>query len=334
MGIVALGAVRSFKEATPGTPNTSTAIWMGQYTAEWGEEVVVEQPNFQDGNISAGQEAVINGRMATLTKRGALTFEDFVFPLSAGIKAGVTGGAGDGGTPAMYAWAFAPTLTGTMDTLQTYTLECGDDVLIEEMSYAFCRDFSISAQIQQITEITENWVGRQLTSASFSGSLSNRTVNLVAGQKWVPYIDATGGTIGTTAYAGCFRGFTFNSGPLAAPFHCLNGNLYFDTYKRQELKPELRLTLTVDSSLAALRTAWRAGTRQLIRLRNIGGIIHDAVTYRVDIEMSGHITSMGPIGGQSEEGVYTEEVVITGAYDPTWGATMKFALQNAVATIP
>jgi len=338
----AFGKVQRGAESVAGTAVAATARLMGEYTAEWDDQTVIDLQETMRGDLNAyhigDDEKLAVAAVAKLD--GTLLFEDFVYWLLGGVAGNVTPTA-DSGTPTpAQTWVFEHNQNAPdpITPAGVATYEFGDDTLCEEMEYGLVRNFEFFWGVQERTKLTVNLFGRQLSPSAFTVLASpQRDVEGVAGQAWKVFLDDVGGTIGTTEYPGCLRGGTFSSGDLWLPFHCANGQLYFKTHIRPKLKPQVKLKVAVDSSLAAYRAKFRAKTRQLVRLENTGSEIHAGATpasKKITLDMAGVITGISAIGSAVEEQVYTEELTLMGAYDPTWGHMWKTTVVNALSAMP
>src|SRR6185503_16784321 len=92
-------------------------------------------------------------------------------------------------------WTHTPSLTAA-NTPDCKTLEFGDDTQEYEAEYVFAKNLELSGSLDQAIKVSADLVGRQLTAASFTGSLSDRTVESALAQKAKLYMDDSGGTIG------------------------------------------------------------------------------------------------------------------------------------------
>lgn len=200
-----------------------------------------------------------------------MTYEQVAHIFEAGVKTATPTGTGP--YVRTYNYPFGGT---TVNTIKTYTIEAGSSIVGEdvyEMEYAFVESFELSGSFGESWNMSSNWIGRQMSEASFTSSLSLATVNECLFPHTKLYIDASGGTIGTTQATGVLMSASVNvtTGIQIVPVG--DGNLYFAAHKWTQ--PEITYSLTLeleDSSVVAdQRDAYRADSVQLFRLNITDG---------------------------------------------------------------
>jgi hypothetical protein len=333
MGLRQLARVQSALEVTPGTPvPTATSKWMGVYTATWHEERTKDSPEEIRQSLARYFRATTLSVMGSVDLEQTCTFEELPYVLGAGVKGGVSG-VTDGGSPPGYAYAYTPTLTA-VDTPNTYTLQVGDDTQAYLMEYSFVRNFELSFAVRERSRLRSSWVGRQLTTGSFTGALGDRTIEDAFGQGWLAYIDNQGGSIGATQYAGCIVNGTWRLPQSFIPHNCIDGTNTFTRHQMVSLAPELELTIELDSTANSTRAAYTSDTHKLIRLRNSGTIIHGSVHKRITIDGAYQITDWGAVGGSDQDGVQTLRLTARGEYDSSASLLFSIEVVNAVSALP
>ena len=183
-GLKALRRIQLGQESVDGTPVVATAIWRGLGTIQDTREVVF--PEEDVGFVSPID------RSYTPKLEGALamdpieaTFEQLPYILTAGVKDITTGLADGPGTDLIYAYTFSTT---AKNTIQIFTLEGGDDTQAEEFNYCFVTDFKLEGEAFAAWMMSANWVGREVTPTTFTGSISIPTVEEILFSKTKLYI--------------------------------------------------------------------------------------------------------------------------------------------------
>lgn len=324
---MALGAIQFGVESVPGTAVPATAILEDVGSAEWGDDLVVDQPELLDGTYALHSNGTTLGKIGRLALRGGiLDFEQLPFFLANSIKSLTP--SGDAGTPIAYTWLAEPTLTAD-DTPKAATFEAKNDTLVEEMEYGITERFRIGVSGPRArTDFEADIFGRQWTATTLTAALSHVATEAVKGTAWLLKLDDSGGTIGTTAYAGCLKGFQFDSGLLRAPYECLANSEVFTGIARPKMEPSLTVRVAVDATLADVMADWRAGTRQLIELSAEGSTIHAAVKKKVRIQMAGRITAMSRVGATMEQEQWIREITFMGERDTAWGKLFGIQVIN------
>lgn len=337
MGLKTLGRLQWGLEATAGTATTSPVRAMGLTGVTWHENNNVDMPVELRASMAQHHRGDILSKQADIAVEGYLSFQDAPFLFAAAVKAGTAGVSDSGSANPAYLYTYDPTLSAPDDP-STFTFEVGDDTQAYETAYGFATNLEISAAIKEWTRFTTDLVGRVLSATTFTSS-SNRECEYAKGQNWAIYVDATGGTVGTTQYSGCITGFTWRLPESYMPHHCLDGNLYFSRHEQTPLAPELTFTVELDAlAISSLRAAHTNGTRQLIRLKNVGSQIHvstPAATANHYIQIDGayRITDWGPVGGADNDGVQTVQVTCIGEYDVTWGKLFQIQVNTDRANL-
>lgn len=200
-----------------------------------------------------------------------LTYEQVAHIFEAGVKTATPSGTGP------YVRAYAYPYTGTtVNTIKTYTIETGSATVAEdqyEAGYAFVESFELSGSFGEAWVMSSNWVARQMVQESRTAALSLVTVNEALFPHTKLYIDASGGTIGTTQMSGVLMSASVNvtTGLMIVPVG--DGNLYYASHKWTQ--PDITFSLTLEledgSIVADQRDSYRADDVLLFRLNITDG---------------------------------------------------------------
>lgn len=314
------------RESTAGTAVAATSIWRGPAT-DIADESKHEFAEEDVGILLPTDREYVPQKAAKLAMpETELTFEQILHILEAGIKVATPTGTG----PYVYTYTF-PTST-TPNTIKTYTLETGNAVGgdVNEMEYSFVDEFSLSGAAGEAWKMSANWVGRQKSTSTFTGALSMVTVEEALFSKTSLYIDATAGTVGTTAKNGVLTAAGIQVKTGVVPVWTADGNLYF--YKHKFTRPEVTwnytLELESDSGIvAAERAAWVAKTLRLIQLKIVG-----ASTSEIKINLAGKYTGFGEY--QNSDGNTVIEASGVAKYSSADSLFASIIVTNSVATVP
>lgn len=256
------------RESTAGTAVAATTIWRGPFSMieDARERTIVEE---QIGNFVSNErsyDSLISARWSQPAT--PLTYEQVCHILEAGVKTATPTGTGAVKTR-VYNYPFSGT---TVNTIRTYTIETGSATVASdqyEMEMAFVEDFEFAGAFGEAWTMQSNWLGRQMTQASFTTALTAPTVNDCLFNHTRLFIDASGGGIGTTEKAGVLTAANINvrTGLMQVPVG--DGQLYSLDYKWTQ--PEITFSITMeleDSSIVAVeRGIYRSNGTRLIRLR-------------------------------------------------------------------
>jgi len=330
-GVRALRKIQLGVESAKGTAVAATALWRGQGVIEDQTEVMFPEEDI--GYLSGIDRSYIPRNMAAITfEQTPATFEQLGYILDAGVKtvSGVQDGAG---TDYVYTYTFPTT---AVNSIKTYTIEGGDDQQAEEMEYAFVKSFTLAGAAGEAWTVTADWLGRQVSTTSFTGSISVPTVEEILFQKGKLYIDAIGGTIGSTQ-----KSNTLLKAELAVTtgwqeYFTADGNLYFTAHK--STKPEVVLTLTFehDGTSVAEKANWLAETARLIRILVEGSTVATpGTTYSnktLIIDLAGKWERFEKLDEQDGNDIVAGR--FRSAYDPTSASFAEIAIVNELSALP
>jgi len=177
------------------------------------------------------------------------------------------------------------------------------------MEYSFVQEFTLSGAVGEALKMSATWVGRQVSTSSFTGALSIPTVEEILFQKGVLYIDDTGGSIGDGLVSNSLIAMSLNVTTGFVPLFAADGELYFSVHKQVAPEVTLDLTFEHDATAVAAKVDWRAETTQLIRLLFQGTALETAgttYTYKtLNIDLAGKWKMIDAIGDQDGNDVVT-----------------------------
>lgn len=343
MGLKALSKIQLGQEGagTPGTPVAADTIWRGPFAG------------LKDARNTEPIEEDLGVAMKSSRKFASQLLAEFSFPtcpltpeqcvhvFEAGIKQ-VNTGVGDGVGSSGYVYSY-PFGLASVNDISTYTIETGDDVEAEEAEYMFCTAFTISGVKGQPIEISSDWMGRQVSSSSFTGGLSVPTVSEIAAINSTLYIDDPGGSMGNTAIsAGNIMEFTLSvTTGRTALFTADSGNLYFveEYFDIDAVEATLELKWLHKAAVLAEKTAWRANTNRLVQIDCLGDAYGTAGTgtdlngYKgLRIQFPGSYNEFSAVEHDAGQSIVT--ATLTGGYETVSGEVLTIKVYNELAAVP
>lgn len=273
-GVRPLRKLQLARETTAGTLAAATTVWRGKGTIENGQEVQFDEEDV--GLLTPTDRSHTNFKEAHLTMdKVTATFEQIAHLFEASLKQVGTGAADGSGSGKIYSY---PIPTSAIPTLQTYTIEGGDNQQAEVMEYAFVQKFTIGGEAKKAITMEADWFGRQVAKQAFTGAVAIPAVEAMAFQLTKFYADAASSTFGNTQKTPTLLAWdvTYNSG-IEAVFTD-GGNLYFSFTKMVQPTAELNLTFEHDTNAIAQKDNWIAETPQLLRLLVEGSALTTAGT--------------------------------------------------------
>jgi hypothetical protein len=251
------------RESTAGTGVAATSIWRGTGTILDNRE---QQRVSQDVGIVGGTDEVNQTMLggALSVSQTPATFEQFLHVLEASIKT-ATPAADGAGTDFIYTYAFPTT---SANTIKTYTIEGGDDTQEEEMTYCFVKDWTLQGSGRTAWQLSANWQGREVTLSTFTGALALPAVNYMNFGMSKVYIDAVGGTFGTTIKANTLRGANIKCVSGVEAKDTADGRLDFSFAQGgQDYMLTGQLEFEHDAIALANKVDWRAMTARKLQIK-------------------------------------------------------------------
>ncbi|MGH9158198.1 MAG: phage tail tube protein [Acidimicrobiales bacterium] len=332
-GVQALRKIQLGQETTPGTPVAATAIWRGIGTIEDTREMVFPEEHVGFvAPLDRSYQPKIEG--ALTFEETPATFQQLPYVLAAGVSSVVSGAADGAGSGKIYAY---PLPTTTKGSFKSFTLEGGDDQQAEEFNLCFVTDFQLSGEAFAAWMMTANWMGREVTPSTFTGALTINAVEEILFSKTKLYIDAIGGTIGTTQITGTLLSAALNCVTGLRPVPVGDGNLFYSSADRK-IKPELTLELTLEHNASAVAQVakFRAETPVLVRLEVQGSALSMAGTtysfHTLRIDMAGLWESFDKIDEQDGDDIRAG--TFRAGYDLTAAQFATLTVVNEVTALP
>lgn len=327
----AFRALQAGIESVRGTEVNATVILGGLTDLRWGPTYDSQQVPELDGSMSeARDDAELLGKSGMVHPTVMLSFEDLPYWLGMAYAAAATS-TGDGGSPPMYSRTYSAGLSALNDPA-TLTLEPYVDTEEWVGTYGMLADFTMTLPKRGFTTLEGNVLLKDLTQAAKTAALTRRTQRRIKGGNWTYTFDVAS-AIGTTPVTDCVEGASLASGPLYDAETCQDGTLFLSGHKQLGVKPQLTFTVKAGpQSIAAFYTAYTAGSLCRMRLTNTGTIIHDAVTRKVVIDITGNLLTYPEAQGNSE-GSMTRAFVLVGAEDSTTSRVIHWTVQNSIASL-
>lgn len=331
-GIKPLRKIQLGREATAGTAVAATTIWRGMGTIE--DQLTEVFPPEQVGVIGGTDRSYVSALLGEIAMDPVeATFEQLPHLFEAGIKS-VGSGVADGvGTDLIYAY---PLPTTSKNTVKTYTLEGGDDQQAEELEYSFVQDLTLEGKAGEALMMSSTWKGRQVSLSTFTPALTLPTVEEILFSQGKLYIDAVGGTIGTTLISSSLLAMSAKLTTGWIPVFTAEGNLYFTFAKITEPELVVDITFEHDANSVAEKAAWRAKTPRLIRLLFEGNTVATpGTTYSkksLILDMAGKWEKFGKLDDQDNNDIVVG--TFRSRYNSTAAQFATFTVVNELTTIP
>lgn len=319
-----LRSLRLRLETTPGTAASPRYQWRGLFEMPDDQREVVNVEELV-GIFGGTDRSYIPKEFAEITLgESELTFEEAPL-LFAAAGFGSAGGSAQGASGSAVVFEF-PIPTTTAPTTQSFTIEAGDNVEAEQLTYAVVRELKLSFPGGEAVKAETAWIARSVNRTNASGSFSNvgtlvSPAEVILAGKGSVFMNpaVSGATFGATrGTPGNLLGgeLTF-SDMWEAKFAIDSGVLYFHTAVWVGANIEGELTYEVQNTgttgamgTAGQKQAWRDQQAQLMRLNFPGGTIPVGTTYssklfRVDLPIK--YTKFDPLDDQNGNAIVTAQ---------------------------
>ena len=342
MGLKAFRKIQiSNVEDTPGTAEAAMEILLGTM-GTWEDENELHRPEEDRNSLALHfEDDEFVSEKATAFWTGDVTFRQILYALLMSIRGNITPTQPDPtNEPLAYLWTLTPSLTtaNTPDIangIDTFTIEYGDDTQAWELAYCFGTQLEISGAPNGVCTFTLNITGDKKTDTTFTTALSAVSVQRAPFNLAKFYIDAAGGTIGTTQKTGLLRGFTWRLDTKFAAFYTADGALSYGAVVEDRKGVELALTYKWGSDADTERGFYDARTTRLVRIELNGQTELDSAQsnppyLRLDQAVR---YENWPTWGE-DEGASTFEVNAYSVYNATYAKLFEVALLNALSALP
>lgn len=312
------------KEVTPGTSVPATRkLYLRDPKLTREREPRLHK--FATGGRDNQRALTLGPQMAGGSFSLPMSNEEIVELLLIGVKGGVTP------TPlgtAVKLWTFKPD-----PVLDAATIEWDDGARGWEAAGCHLDELTIAGSVSGENEVSGTIFARSVVQATVTAALGERVPVFIEGWQTRLFVDAFGGTPGTTVMAG-----TLISWDVA--FRNNLGRKYFaDNLNASGAvtvgELEIECTLVFEASPAAALTEfqnWDAATKRLIRLefQDETRFIEGAFRPFVTVDIPGGWTAVD-LGGD-DEGTRSYELGFNYVYDSVLAAGIQFRAQNMRAT--
>ena len=229
-----------------------------------------------------------------------------------------------GGGPYVYTYA-APTTA--VSTPRKLTVVHGEGSNVYGLTGAVANDLTINFESNAPWTVDTTFTGEQVLTDTFA-SLTTLTATPIMGNDTTLYIDAWGGTIGTTAVTASFFSGSLSIQPGRAPVFAL-GSKTPTQYVENRYQGTLSLTLEVTSQTKAFVDNLIGGalTQHQIRIKATIG-----ANEIVELDFAGTLTTSPEIFTDTD-GVVTYELEWSGTHNTALGNWFEASVTNQIATL-
>lgn len=326
-GIKRLRKVQLGPEATAGTAVAATVKWRAEGVGAEALDDIIFVPEdlgrFGGANRTTQQS---QGAQFSLTET-PLTFEHFPYFCQMGVEAQQTGVADS--SAYVYTFDFA---LESVNTLKSFTFELGNNEECADVEYCFCPEFSVRGEWDRTCMMAGMIRGRQYTAGQSFASLTAAAVDEAIFNNATLYVDAAGGTMGSTELAAACLGFDLRvtTGVMGSEY--ANANLYFGATEQVGWDISMDLVLRHTSGVDTEHVNWLAQTARLLELKLEGPAMAGSTYTKKTIrfQLPGKWLKFRPLEDRNGIDAYT--ATFQAAYDPTAAIGPKIIVANLTSS--
>jgi hypothetical protein len=309
----------------------ATTVWRGLGVIKDEREIIFPE---EDVGILGGTDRNYEARRWSELAMPAVeaTFQQLPHILNAGVEL-VTGSADTGGSGYIWLWGSSTT---SQNVTRTYSIEGGDDQQAEELSYGFVKSFNLSGSGQGALMMSADWVGQSVTNATFSATAEIPAVEEILVNNANLYIDATGGTIGTTTKSDTLFSIDLKWDTGLQEYWAVDGSKEFSLIKFTSDEIILDMTYEHNATAVAEKAFYRDQSTRLFRLKFEGSAwTTDGATYGDEtliIDLAGVYENWSVLEDQDGNDVVTATVRCR--YSGNDALKAEIVIANLLAALP
>lgn len=321
------------KESTAGTAVAATRMLYPDGTGLWNLDRMRTRHDgahrgTRTNRTHVTQQGVTLGIPFRTASDVGVSFDELIYPFCQ-LKGGVTGSGG----AADKTWTFTPSQTGS-NAQESFTIEFGDDIQEYEAEYCQASDFTLSAGVDDLTQLEMNFFGRQSSKSTKTSVTANNGVK-IPGYLWtIKFATTQSGLTGASVQSNFLVGWSLNVQTGLVPRKYQDGNAYFG--QTVEAAPITgTLDLVVESTSTAVSQFYdkaAADTIDFVRLKATGPAL-GGTNYSAQIDLCVSYDDPEVIGAESD-GVNLYNVKAHLMYDSTWTNSIVGTIVNSLASIP
>lgn len=321
--LAGLDTIQAAKETVWGTSVVATAKLMGveECTIEstGGAEILSELR----GSLAPGFTARKTKAAGKASVKGFCTYEDINYYLESLLGDVTPSGAGP------YIRAGAAPLTAAAAN-RMMTLYDGQSSDVYKLLGSVCSKLTLSAKVGEAWKFAAEFIGKQKTTGTLA-ALSDRAVNVIDGADTSLYIDAWGGTIGTTQINTLATAFELAI-DMGNSVRFYLGSLFGGRYRQRKPEPSnttLKLSLEFDATTKAYLDAfltYSAVLQHQVRLKSTTGA--NAI---MQLDFAGTVVGEPTLTRDDE--VWSLDITYHGTYNTGLANWLKYSNTCSVAML-
>lgn len=313
------------KEVTPGTSVAATRkMYASNVSAGRGREPRLH--SFATGTPDQDRAQTLGAATAQGSLEMPLSADELIELALITIQGGVTPTTPGGGTTTRL-WTFKP---GTAD-LDSASIERDDGARIRTLAGARGNSMRFQGAVGGENRVMVDLFGTDYATDTLTGSLTSRTPTFIEGWETKAYLEAFGGTPGTTLLNGLMN-WNIQIQRNLGRVYTANNTLAANRVAPGVIKVSGSILMDAQHADAlSLVNDWDAETYRILRLEwGNNEIIEGALKRFVTLDIPCALTDPG--FNSEDQAIRAYEVTFNGIYEPTLAAMLQLRCQNDRAT--
>ena len=334
-GITALQKIQIGVEGTAGaTTDQPTTVFVGN-GGMLKDNRQVKFPEQKVGVLGPTTRSYVPVTGGEITLTGEATFEQLAYILNAGLYYATP--TTDTGSGYIRTWNMQCVSTDPIVStdLSTLVIEGGDNTEVEEAHYGFVTDYTLAGKQGEAMTLSAHVQTRApATDAGFT-SVATPTVEEILFSQSYLYIDPSSDTPGTTAKSETLIDVSLAVTTGWKAIAAKDNRLDFSNIKNTGGSAKLDITFEHNASAIAEKTAWRAQSERVVRLKLVGSALTSAGAYTYKtliVDLYGKWESFDALGDQDGDTVCKGSFTV--AYSAVAAKKMTTILVNELVTLP
>lgn len=309
------------KETTPGTTVSATRrMYFDIDGSRLSRDRDARAHRFATGTRDNVRAFTLGPTVVGGTLKMPLSASELVELLLMTLAGGVTPADSD----PVFLWTFTPG-----NTLDPATLEWYDGARAWEAGGVYGNKIKFSGNVNGENMVEADVFGMNMATASMTGSLSERTPDIIEGWETALFVDTFGGTPGSTQVTGTLINWEVEIDNQLGRKYFAGNTLNLGGVAVGELGVTAKLTYEAAASAAATEFSnWDGATKRLVRLMfGNNEVISGSDKKYVAIDVPGAWNAFD-LGG-TDEGTRVYELGLQYVFDPTNDFGVQILAQNA-----
>ena len=326
MGEVILTKTQAALETVKGTPVAATRKVYGTCQLNRQQDLKLREEHGQFSQVVGTGGTYLGLIEATgSAEDDSLSYEDAPWWCQLGVKGGVAGVLQ--GTLG-YLYTFVP--SESTDDLKTGTFEGSDETQGWQMPYGMVDQLTLSGALGEAWKLRASLLGADLTPATLTPAIPNRTTEPIEMQATKLYIGA-GGAVPVTQITGMFIDFelTINNN-IRRKYFAGEGSA-MKSHGRLLREVTCQFTFEETADAISERANWVGKTERTIKVEATGTQIEVGQNKKATLILPG-LWETWQIGARESNRIFTMRM--RAVYDLTLTYQFSLAFENALATLP